>query len=155
MTGQIADHFTQRKIVAADEFLEGTGGAMSLRTIPLAPRRTASSVWLSSGSAASSTTGTETAFSGQGAQDDQAIEPAHSDLENENLGGIFPDRLEGLLAARACRHDLRIALGCEERLQTLPHASVSVDDHEPDRQAALPAREGHFARMNVTPRRAW
>jgi len=25
MTGQIADHFAQRKIVATDEFLEGTG----------------------------------------------------------------------------------------------------------------------------------
>jgi hypothetical protein len=26
MTGQIADHFAQRKIVATDEFLEGTQG---------------------------------------------------------------------------------------------------------------------------------
>jgi hypothetical protein len=26
MTGQIADHFAQRKIVATDEFLEGTTG---------------------------------------------------------------------------------------------------------------------------------
>jgi hypothetical protein len=74
--------------------------------------------------------------------------------EREHRGGYF--RPPRGFARRSCmppRPENRARLrGAPPDLQ---HESVSVGDHQPDRQAALPAREGHIARMNVTPRRAW
>ncbi|GAA3068278.1 hypothetical protein GCM10020000_60830 [Streptomyces olivoverticillatus] len=91
---------------------------------------------------------------GQAAGDFQAVELGHADVEEEDVGAVPLDRLQGLLAVHDVGDDVDVGLAFEDHAESgADHFLVVRDDHADRHDVPRPSRWSSDLMSPGVPRR--